>query len=98
MMRGGNVPAAGIEGSATLQDSCGPTRGAQPGDEQEETVDEVLERMGFTRTHWLLFLVTGLVWSADAMSVMLMSFLGPAVSTIVPVTRLRFKFMSMRYA
>ncbi|KAF5827810.1 hypothetical protein DUNSADRAFT_18694 [Dunaliella salina] len=53
---------------------------AEQGDAQEpeETVDEVLERMGFTRTHWFLFLVTGLIWGADAMSVMLMSFLGPA--------------------
>lgn len=57
---------------------------AEQGDAQEpeETVDEVLERMGFTRTHWFLFLVTGLIWGADAMSVMLMSFLGPAVCVI----------------
>lgn len=49
--------------------------------EDEDTVDDVLERIGFTPTHWLLFVAAGLVWSADAMCVMLMSFLGPAVRT-----------------
>lgn len=35
---------------------------------------------GFGRFQWLMLLYTGLAWCADAMEMMLLSFLGPAVS------------------
>lgn len=43
------------------------------------TPDQALEVIGFGPMQWGVFLGTGLVWAADACSVMLMSFLGPAV-------------------
>ena len=35
---------------------------------------------GFGKFQWLMLLYTGLAWCADAMEMMLLSFLGPAVS------------------
>lgn len=42
-------------------------------------VDAVLRYLGFGYMQWGLFFITGAVWSADAISVMIISFLGPAV-------------------
>jgi len=36
---------------------------------------------GFGKFQWLMLLYTGLAWCADAMEMMLLSFLGPAVSS-----------------
>ena len=46
----------------------------------EVTVDDTLEVIGFQRTQGFLFMASGFIWASDAMSVMLMSFLGPAES------------------
>ena len=41
------------------------------------TADHVLA--GFGRYQWLLMVYAGSVWAADAMEMMLLSFIGPAV-------------------
>ncbi|DBA80728.1 TPA: hypothetical protein ACH3X1_007959 [Trebouxia sp. C0004] len=42
------------------------------------TVTEAVDYIGFGRFQWLMLLYTGLAWCADAMEMMLLSFLGPA--------------------
>eukprot|EP00197_Chlamydomonas_leiostraca_P002880 CAMPEP_0202857492 /NCGR_PEP_ID=MMETSP1391-20130828/409_1 /ASSEMBLY_ACC=CAM_ASM_000867 /TAXON_ID=1034604 /ORGANISM="Chlamydomonas leiostraca, Strain SAG 11-49" /LENGTH=669 /DNA_ID=CAMNT_0049536297 /DNA_START=214 /DNA_END=2223 /DNA_ORIENTATION=- len=42
------------------------------------TPDDALELTGFSRMQWLVFVGAGLAWAADACSVMLLSFVGPA--------------------
>lgn len=44
-------------------------------------VDAAIEAVGFGKMQFLLLLYTGLAWFADAMEVMILSYLGPAVST-----------------
>jgi hypothetical protein len=46
-------------------------------------IDEVLEVLGFGPWHWRLCLYSGLVWYSDAIEVMLLSYLGPAVRATV---------------
>jgi hypothetical protein len=43
-------------------------------------VDAAIEEVGFGKMQLLLLLYTGLAWFADAMEVMILSYLGPAVS------------------
>lgn len=62
------------------------------------TPDEALEMTGFSGMQWLVFTVAGLAWAADACAVMLLSFVGPAVSvhalhpchTSIPVAGCRY--------
>lgn len=42
------------------------------------TVTEAIDFIGFGKFQWLMLLYTGLAWCADAMEMMLLSFLGPA--------------------
>lgn len=44
------------------------------------TVAEAVDSCGFTFFHWILLLLAGCVWAADAMEMMLLSFIGPAVA------------------
>jgi len=44
------------------------------------TVADAVDAAGFTRFHWLLLLLAGAVWAADAMEMMLLSFIGPALA------------------
>ena len=41
---------------------------------------DAVDRAGFTKFHVLLLLLAGAVWAADAMEMMLLSFIGPAVA------------------
>lgn len=43
------------------------------------TVDGAIDAIGFGRFQWLLMCVIGLSWVADAMEMMLLSFLGPVL-------------------
>ena len=42
------------------------------------TVGDAIDAVGFGRFHFVLLALTGAVWAADAMEMMLLSFLGPA--------------------
>lgn len=44
------------------------------------TVADAVDRAGFTRFHVALLILAGAVWAADAMEMMLLSFVGPAAS------------------
>jgi hypothetical protein len=42
-------------------------------------VNEALDSGGFGRFHWLLLIYVGLAWMSDALEMMLLSYLGPAL-------------------
>lgn len=42
-------------------------------------LEEAIDALGVGKFHWLLLLYVGFAWSADAMEMMLLSFLGPSV-------------------
>lgn len=46
------------------------------------TVDEVIERIGVGRFQWRLLLVNGLVWASDAMEVLIIGFVLPAITAL----------------
>jgi len=43
------------------------------------TIDEAIEKAGFGRFQWKVLIMCGLCWSADAMEIMLLSFLLPEI-------------------
>lgn len=53
-------------------------------DEMEETftVEQAIDHVGFGRFQYLLLFYTGLAWMAEAMELMLLSFVGPAVQSL----------------
>ena len=46
----------------------------------EYTVDEAIEHIGFGSFQWMMIMLCGAYWSADAMELMIMSYLLPAVA------------------
>ncbi|KAK9688754.1 hypothetical protein RND81_09G008800 [Saponaria officinalis] len=50
------------------------------------SVDEALVTMGFGKFQYLVFIYAGMGWVADAMEIMLLSFVGPAVQTAWKLT------------
>jgi hypothetical protein len=50
------------------------------GDGQEYTVEDAMNTVGFGKYHWFLVFLAGMAWMGDAMEVMILSYLGPAVS------------------
>ena len=49
------------------------------GDGQEYTVEDAMNTVGFGKYHWFLVFFAGMAWMGDAMEVMILSYLGPAV-------------------
>ena len=47
---------------------------------QSMTIDDAIERIGVGRFQWRLLMVNGLTWAADAMEVLMIGFLIPAIA------------------
>jgi hypothetical protein len=45
------------------------------------TADEAINICGFGRFQWFMLVYAGMAWMADAMEIMVLSFLGAAVSS-----------------
>lgn len=52
------------------------------GENRTYTVDEALVKMGFGRFQALVLLYAGMGWISEAMEMMLLSFVGPAVQAL----------------
>ena len=50
---------------------------------QHDVGSEQVTHAGFGRFQWMMLFYTGMAWCADAMEMMLLSFLGPAVSRVL---------------
>jgi putative MFS transporter len=54
----------------------------QPAGALDLTVDEAIERIGVGRFQWRLLFVNGLVWASDAMEVLIIGFVLPAITLL----------------
>ncbi|KAK9841691.1 hypothetical protein WJX74_010182 [Apatococcus lobatus] len=67
------------EDTASPEDFCRPDTWHETDSSNAYTVSEAIEHIGFGRFQLLMLLYVGFAWMADAMEMMILSFLGPAM-------------------
>jgi hypothetical protein len=76
------VPTVGASDELHLSTSQMEMRSAaQPVRGNSFTIEEALEHIGFGWTQLIMFFFVGIAWAGDGMEMMLLSYLGPEVSS-----------------
>ena len=76
-----NADPTAPSGYASLNQTSATTTTAENGEESTKTftIDEAVEKIGFGQFQFKLSMLTGLAWMADAMEMMILSILAPAL-------------------
>ena len=61
---------------------------------QGYTIDEAIDKMGYGPFHFLIFLFSGLIWISDAMVLMILAVLSPAVKCLWSLTSVEEAFIT----